>query len=324
MTQHPDDTDHPAAEHFLSSCDHEFQWVEVGDVLGKYELTDRLGEGATSVVFLGRHRKLLFPVAVKVLDRTSLMATPNLLRQLVSEAILLARLNHPNIVRLWDLDDEAQYPYLVLEYVPGGTLADLIRQKGAIPIPYAFAIVRQAVEGLAEAYRLGIVHRDVKPGNFLLGRDGIVKVADLGLAMVTGDRRLRGSAAGIGDLVPAGTTAYIAPEQASEPKTVDFRADIYSLGATLYHAVTGRPVFNGRSSIEVIVKHFQEAPVSPRDLVPDLSRDCADVILRMLAKRPEDRFATYDDLRLALAQSLGDRRAPRPLADSFLSFAAVK
>jgi serine/threonine protein kinase len=292
-----------------------------GSVIGNYELTARLGQGTTSVVFEGRHRKLKIPVAVKILHRDALADSPQLLSLLVSEAVLLARLNHPHIVRLWDLDDEGPFPYLVLELVRGTTLAGLIQQQVRIPIPFAFAIVRQAVEGLAEAHKLGIVHRDVKPGNLLIGRDGFVKVADLGLAMVIGDRLCRQPAGHRGEGLPAGTAAYLAPEQARDPAKVDFRADIYSLGATLYHALTGRLPFDGRSPMEVIQKQLQEPPEPPRDHVPELSEESNELILRMLAKEPADRFGSYDRLRVALARAVGDRRAPRPLAESFLSFA---
>jgi serine/threonine protein kinase len=298
-----------------------FDKFTVGSVLGKYELVERIGEGSTSVVFLGRHRKLRFHVAVKVLDRTALAAAPHLRGQLLSEAIHLAQINHPNVVRLWDLDDEGPNPYLVMEYVRGTTLADLITQKGKIPFAYAWAIGRQAVEGLAAAHHHGIVHRDVKPGNFLLASDGHVKVADLGLAMIADAPPSERVIAQSEGYVPAGTAAYLAPEQAGDPSGVDFRADIYSLGATLYHALTGRLVFDGRSPLEVIMKHLREKPAPPAHFVSDLPVACSAVLMKMLNKRPEDRFASYDELRLALAQAVGDRRAPRPLAEAFLEFA---
>ena len=293
-------------------------------MLGNYELLSRLGVGSTSIVYEGRHRKLQIPVAVKVLHRDALVNSPSLLSQLVSEAILLARLNHPHIVRLWDLDDECPAPYLVLEYVAGTTLAELIDRKGPLPIPLAFAIIRQAVEGLADAHKVGIVHRDVKPGNLLIGRDGVVKVADLGLAMVVGERLSRRVAQGQADSLPVGTAAFLAPEQACDPAAVDFRADIYSLGATLYHAITGRFPFAGGTSMQVIMKHLHERPVPPREIVPELSEEASGLILQMLAKDPRDRVGCYDDLRMALARVVGDRRAPRPLAESFLTFSAPK
>jgi serine/threonine protein kinase len=296
----------------------------VGSILGKYELLGRLGRGSTSIVFEGRHRKLQIPVAVKILHWDELANSPQLLRQLVTEAVLLAKLNHPHIVRLWDLEDEGPFPYLVLEYVRGVTLAELIGQKGSVPVPFAFAIIRQAVEGLAEAHKLGVVHRDVKPGNLLLGRDGIVKVADLGLATVVSDRLSRQATEVRGESLPAGTAAFLAPEQAQDPSKVDFRADIYSLGVTLYHALTGQLPFPGRSPAEVIMKHLTQTPAPPRQHVPELSEESSELILRMMAKDPGDRFGSYEELRVALARAVGDRRAPRPLAESFLSFAVPK
>jgi serine/threonine protein kinase len=296
----------------------------VSSVFGKYEIFALIGRGSTSIVYEGRHRKLKIPVAVKVLHRDALTNSPALLDQLVSEAILLAKLNHPHVVRLWDLDDDGPAPYLVLEYVAGTTLSELIDRKGPVPIPFAFAIIRQAVEGLAEAHKLGIVHRDVKPGNLLIGRDGTVKVADLGLAMVVGDRLTRQALTHTTETLPAGTAAYLAPEQARDPGTVDFRADLYSIGATLYHAVTGRFPFEGRTAMQVILRHLHEQPADPREHAPELSAESAELILRLLAKDPRERFEGYDELRMSLARVVGDRRAPRPLGETFLAFAAPK
>jgi|RhiMethySRZTD1v2_1073278.scaffolds.fasta_scaffold59622_2 serine/threonine protein kinase len=294
----------------------------VGTRLGNYELTRLIGAGATSVVFKGRHRKLKIPVAVKVLRQSALSGSSKLLSKLVSEAVLLARLNHPHVVRLWDLEDEGPHPYLVLEYVDGMSLAELLARKNSpIWAGFAIAFIRQAVEGLAQAHALGIVHRDVKPGNLLLGHDGTAKVADLGLAVVVGEWLSRTSGPGSIETAPAGTAAYLAPEQAYAPKSVDFRADIYSLGCTLYHAVTGRLPFDGRSSMEVIMKHLNERPIPPRQLIPEVTRDISDLILRMMAKKPEERMSSYEELRTELGRVVGDRRIARPLAQSFLAFA---
>ena len=296
---------------------------KVGDRLGTYELISFLGRGATSVVYKGRHGKLQIPVAVKVLHLYELAQSPRLVDQLVSEAMLLAKMNHPNIVRLWDLEEQGPIPYIVLEYVAGLSLAELIIRQGRIPIPFAFAIIRQAVEGLAEAHKLGIVHRDVKPGNLLLGFDGVVRVADLGLAMMVGDRLARQTAEGRADTIPAGTAAYLAPEQAQNPAHVDFRADIYSLGATLYHSLTNHFPFQGRSSMEVITKSLRESPAPAQQFVPTLTQEQSDLVMRMLERNPEERFASYDELRGALARAVGDRRAPRPLAESFVRWATM-
>jgi serine/threonine protein kinase len=289
-----------------------------GSVLGKYQILNRIGRGSTSAVFSGIHRKLRIPVAIKVLDLESHRDSAELRQRLLSEAVLLARLTHQNIVRLWDIDDEGPYPYLVLEYVSGPSLAELIAKRGPISAQLAFAIVRQAAEGLAQAHSLNIVHRDVKPGNLLLSPEGVVKLADLGLGVVL-NKDVRRAAAP--EAFPPGTAAYLAPELAQDPSAADFRADIYSLGATLYHALTGRPPFAGRSPLEVIGKHVNQAPTPPERHASGIPSACSEVVLRMLAKRPEDRFGSYDLLRNALGQAVGDRRAPRPLAEAFLEFA---
>src|SRR5207248_1026278 len=135
--------------------------------------------------------------------------------------------------------------------------------------------------------------------------------------LVSVDPLSRQAAEGPSDTMPAGTAAYLAPEQACNPSRVDFRADVYSLGATLYHALTSLFPFEGRTSMQVIVKHLREALVPPRHYLPDLTEEQSDLIVKMMAKEPAERFDTYDDLRQALARAVGDRRAPRPLAQSF-------
>jgi serine/threonine protein kinase len=290
--------------------------VAIGDLLGKYELVAEIARGSTSRVFLGRHTRLRFDVAIKLLEPRLLLDYPEAARQLEAEAILLAKLNHPNIVRLWDLDDW-EVPYLVIEYVAGGSLAQLIGLHGALPVPFAWAIVRQAVEGLAEAHRLGIIHRDVKPGNLLITEEGVVKVADLGLAL-TRDSRRETSSANEGTI--SGTVAFVSPEQARRPDDCDARSDIYSLGASLFQAVTGRYAFEGKSVSDVLMKRLTRPAPDPREFVPEIPEACAAVIRRMLEKEPDDRYATYDELRLALGSAIGDRRAPRPLAEAFLRF----
>lgn len=266
----------------------------VGETLGKYRLTGVLGEGSTCRVYRGEHIRLPLVVAVKVFGRAG-WQDKAVLHQLRQEATLLCGLNHPNIIRMWDFDDEGLHPYLVTELVDGRTLGRLIADSGPLVPDWAVHLALQVVDGLEAALALGVVHRDVKPSNILLTRDGRVKLADLGLAATVGAALLaRGE-------VPAhegitGTAAYIAPEQARNNGLVDHRADIYSLGATLYHCVCGRLPFSGRSPMEVILKHIQQVPVPPRAVVPHVPQRLSDLILRMMAKAPADRFATYSEL----------------------------
>jgi serine/threonine protein kinase len=181
-----------------------------------------------------------------------------------------------------------------MEHVEGLSLAELIEQSGRLLPDRAASVMVQVTDALAAAWKVGVVHRDVKPGNILLARDGTAKLADLGLALIVADERADDSGS---SEAPEGTVAYMSPEQARASSRVDFRADVYSLGATFYHAVTGRLPFSGRTRMEVLLKHAKEDPPPPHQLVPELSPSLSQVILRMLAKRPEDRHPTYADLR---------------------------
>jgi tRNA A-37 threonylcarbamoyl transferase component Bud32 len=272
----------------------------VGSVLGKCLLTELVGQGATGAVFRGLHRTLNIPVAVKVLHFNTLDRDTAIRQQLRSEARLLAQLNHPHIVRVWDYEDEGDHPYLVLEYVQGLSLAELIQQSGRLRWDRAREVITQVARGLAAASKLGIVHRDVKPANILLTRDGSARLADLGLAVVSSNPALAQAAdADSADAGMAGTAAYMSPEQA-RGQGVDHRSDMYGLGATFYHAITGRMPFVGRSRMEVILKHVGEAPMPPHELVTDLGAGVSTILLRMLAKQPGERFQTYEELLTAL------------------------
>jgi serine/threonine protein kinase len=283
---------------------HEARAPQVGDVLGKCLLIERVGHGSAGVVFRARHQSLNIPVAVKVLHVTDDIGVH---RQLRSEAQLLARLNHPHVVRVWDFEDDPCQPFLVMEFVEGPGLSDVLREQGRIPPERALQLVRQIADGLAAAQRLGIVHRDVKPGNILLTKDGAAKLADLGLAVLV--EHERGKAAG----GLAGTAAYMPPEQASG--AIDHRSDIYSLGATYYYMVTGQVPFQGTTRAEVIRKHATETPISPRELVPHLPEAVSAVILKMMAKDPAERYQTYDEL-LAVLSGLDSAVGAVPAARS--------
>jgi len=270
-----------------------------GQFLGRCLITGRLAQGSYGTVYRALHRTLNIPVAVKVLHPDLLDATTGAAAQFRSEALMLARLNHPNIVRVWDFDDTVTPPYLVLEFVEGATVAELIANRGSVRIDLAVRIVLQVVDGLEAALRHGIVHRDIKPANLLLTRGEQVKIADLGLAAVADRSRGLGYLpAAAGSL--AGTVAYLAPEQAGRPGGADHRSDMYSLGATFYHMVTGQLPFTGRSPLEVLLKHDRQPVVPPHEVAPDVDRGLSELIVRMMAKDPANRFATYDDLRDAL------------------------
>jgi len=277
----------------------------IGGILGKCLLIEKIGQGTTGIVYRAIHRTLNIPVAVKILHFEDAENERGLHEKFGAEARLLAQLNHPHILRVWDFEDDAHAPYLVLEHVEGLSLAELIQQSGRLLLDRALEIVMQMTQALAAAWKLGVVHRDVKPGNILVNRDGTAKLADLGLAVLVDARR---TAAGES---LAGTAAYMAPEQASGAE-VDHRADQYALGATFYHALTGRLPFTGRTRVEVMLKHARDPVVPPHQLVADLDPAASAVIARMLAKQPADRFPDYDALLRALLDL--QARAGRPPA----------
>lgn len=267
-----------------------------GSVLGVYRLLELVSDGSTSQVFRAWHGRLPVPVAVKVLTNPDSLARA----QMRNEAAVLAWVHHPNVLRLWDFDEDGPFPHLVTEFVDGQTLARYIEQHGRLDPRWLTQVLCCIVQGLAASSALGVVHRDVKPSNILIPSSGSVKLCDFGLATVSG-QRLRG----VMPIAPAagvlGTPAYIAPEQARDPSSVDFRADIYSLGATAWHALTGQLPFSGRSALEVVYKHIHEPPTPPIRLVPTLPPALSDAVLKMMAPRPQDRFQKYDELLRALA-----------------------
>lgn len=272
----------------------------VGASLGKCLLTGILGKGGHGIVYSALHTTLNIPVAVKVLLNADGGPVDSMVRtQLRQEAQTLARLNHPNVIRVLDYDDGA-VPYVVMEFVEGPSLADLITQTGAVRADRAMEMLYQTVQGLAAAWEFRIVHRDIKPGNILLNRGGTAKVADLGLAISTQQQYVDDpNAAGL----PVGTCAYMAPEQARNAHAVDFRADIYALGATFYHAITGRMPFSAQTPFQLIVKHAMDPVVPPHTLGGNpVDRPVSDLIVRMMAKNPDDRFESYAKLLEAIEQ----------------------
>lgn len=271
---------------------------KVGGTLGKYQLTDMLGQGGCGIVFRGMHRSLQVPVAIKVLPGVSEASNPKAFRRFKSEARVLANLNNPNVVRVLDFEDDPACPYLVMEFIEGMSLEQWLKQRGPMPSARAAAIMLQAANGLAAASALGIVHRDVKPGNILLTRKGVAKLADFGLALAVGGplQVAQSIQMHASQTVLAGTVGYMAPEQARSPLDVDSRADIYSLGATFYHLVTGAMPFTGESVLDILMKHTELPPTPPHELNPSIDERCSVLILRMLAKKPDERFASYAEL----------------------------
>ncbi len=277
--------------------------VAIGDVLGKCLLIDLIGRGGACTVFRALHQGLNVPVAVKVLPLEPGAAHRVAYQQLKAEARLLAQLPHPHIVRVFDFEDDPVLPYLVLECVEGPSLNDLIQQSGRLALGRACEVMGQITEALSALWKLGAVHRDVKPGNILLDRNGNARLADFGQAVLVEELEL---ASFDKDIVSpdevCGTAAYVAPEQFLTPASVDHRSDIYALGASFYHAVTGQLPFDGRSRMEVLMKRTREDPRPPHRVVTGLSPTVSEVILTMMARDPGDRYQHADELRDALGR----------------------
>jgi tRNA A-37 threonylcarbamoyl transferase component Bud32 len=276
--------------------------VTIGSTLGHYAIEGWLGEGGMGQIFRARHRRLNREVAIKVI-RPQQLTNPETIRRFQREARAAARLAHPNIVQVYDAAESDGNHYLVMEYVDGKDLADLVLDRGPPPVALACEYIRQAALGLQHAHEQGLVHRDIKPANLLLTADGQqVKLLDLGVARVLvaddteeGLRELTQTGAVMG------TPAYLAPEQARDPRQVDIRADIYSLGCTMYHLLTGRVPFQGVTLAEVVLQHQLEEPTPTDEVRPGVPPEVQAVLRKMMAKRPEDRYQTPAEVVEALA-----------------------
>ncbi len=284
-----------------------------GTTLGGYEVLQKLGHGGMGAVYLARQVSLDRNVALKTLHST-LARDPQLVSRFTREAYAAAQLTHHNIVQIHDIGQEKEINFFSMEFVNGTTLSTLLRENGKLDVETGVTYVLQAARGLKFAHDHGLIHRDIKPENLLLNDQGIVKVADLGLVKRLGSNETADMFAhaakdsGVHETQvnkSMGTPLYMPPEQALDAATVDQRADIYSLGCTLYHLITGRPPFMGRTAMEVMTKH-QHEPVTPPDvIVQDVPPTLTPIIVKMLAKRPDARYQSMKDVIAALEGFLG-------------------
>jgi len=257
--------------------------------LGQYLITDWIGQGGMGQVFKGVHKMMGREVAVKVLPLAR--STPESIDHFRREINLQAQLDHPNLVRAYDAGHDGNVHYLVTEYVPGTDLRRLVRQDGKLSIEKAANVISQAARGLGYAHERGMLHRDVKPGNILVAPDGSAKVSDLGLAgfVQEGDEDPRA-----GKIV--GTADYLSPDQIRDPRNVTPASDIYSLGCTLYYAITGKVPFPGGTPREKAQRQCHETPWHPRRFNQDLSEDYVEIIADMMEKDPEMRIQTAEEV----------------------------
>jgi serine/threonine protein kinase len=251
---------------------------------GKYKVLEHLGTGGMGSVFLCEHRHMRRRVAVKILPPSP--GDPTHLQRVQREAQAVAMLDHPNIVRAFDLDREGQLHFLVMEFIDGASLQYLVDSRGRLPINRAVNFVAQSALGLQHAHQNGLVHRDVKPSNLMLDWAGTVKLLDLGLARFA---RSPDNVNQAGDSKTVlGTADYLAPEQARSSQ-VDARADLYALGAVAYFLLTGKAPFDGGSVAQKLIRHQTEVPAPVTDLRPDIPAGLAAVVARMLDKDPARR-----------------------------------
>jgi serine/threonine protein kinase len=261
--------------------------------LGPYTITDWIGQGGMGQVFKAVHKLLGRECAIKVLPLHK--STPEAIESFTREIRTQARLDHPNLVRAYDAGHDGNVHYLVTEYVPGLDLRQLVRRQGRLTMQQSAKVIVQAARGLEYAHQRSLIHRDVKPGNILVTPDGVAKVSDLGLAgfmhEVDSDPRA-------GKIV--GTPDYLSPEQIQNPLEITAVSDIYSLGCTLYYAVSGKVPFPGGTPRDKACRHLEQKPLNPRQFCPDVSEEFVEIIAEMMEKDSKARIQTASEVAARL------------------------
>jgi serine/threonine protein kinase len=282
-----------------------------GYTFDKYEILEYLGQGGMGRVFLAQHTLMRRLVALKLLPASTKTADPAAVERFLREARAVAALDHPNIVRAHDLDHHNNVYYMVMEYVEGSDLQGLVRSHGPLDILRAAHYVAQTARGLHHAHQAGWVHRDIKPGNLLLNRQGTVKILDMGLARLFRDQS-DALTKDFGDKSVLGTLDYLSPEQVMNSHDVDTRTDIYSLGATFYFLLTGAPPFPEGTVAQKLLWHQLKDPAPVGDLRPEVPEHMALVVETMMAKSPADRYQDPLEVVEALAPWTETLIAPPP------------
>jgi serine/threonine-protein kinase len=272
--------------------------------LGAYTLKRSLGSGGMGEVYLAEHRLLKRPCAIKLI-RSSQSADPQAIRRFESEVQTTAHLTHPNTVEIYDFGHtEDGIFYYVMEYLPGLNLQELVDRFGPMPPGRVVYLLRQICSALSEAHGVGLVHRDIKPGNIFAAQRGglcdVAKLLDFGLvkSVIREPESIRVTMEG----TVLGSPLFAAPEHVTGEGETDPRTDIYSLGATAYFLLTGRPVFEGDRPLKVMFAHAHETPIPPSKLCGDVPTDLEQVVLRCLEKSPDARFPTAEALETALSR----------------------
>lgn len=261
----------------------------IGKILGnRYELLQCVGEGGMSFVYKAKCRKLNRFVAVKIL-KDEFKNNEEIVRRFKKEATAIANLSNPNVVNVLDVGTQDDINYIVMEYVEGKTLKDIIKEKGALPYEVAISIGIKVAKALECAHKSGIIHRDVKPQNILVNEEGVVKVTDFGIAKSMDSSTIAHTNSVMG------SAHYFSPEQAKGTYT-DYRTDLYSLGIVLYEMVTGVVPFNGDSPVTVAVKHIQEKAIPPKNINQNIPNSLNDLIMKAMEKDPVNRYQTAKEI----------------------------
>ncbi|MGI6418054.1 MAG: protein kinase domain-containing protein [Thermoguttaceae bacterium] len=264
--------------------------------LGKYRLIQLLSRGGMGSVFVAEHTTMSRRVALKIISK-QMGRDPAKLERFLAEARTIAALDHANIVRAYDVDHEGERYFLVMEYVEGRDLQQMVEDDGPLDFSRAADYIRQAACGLAHAHERSMIHRDIKPANLIINRQNVVKILDLGMARLIAE----GASESDADEKIIGTVDYMSPEQALESEDLDHRADIYSLGCTFYFLLTGRPPFGEGTLPQRIMKHQTQNPPPISQYRDGAPEELDAICRRMMAKKPEDRYPTAADVALALA-----------------------
>ena len=269
--------------------------MKIGQIIKeRYEIVEILGEGGMAFVYRAKDKQLQRNVAIKTL-KPNYVNQEKFVDRFRREAQTAANLNHPNIVQIfdWGIEDE---PYFVMEYIEGNTLTSIISGNRTVGLNDILYIGSQVANGLKEAHKHGLVHRDIKPGNIMITPDGKVKVTDFGIVSLQNEESDITKTGAV-----LGTASYISPEQA-QGKAVSFESDLYSLGTVLYELIAGRPPFTGDSPIATATKHLTDKPERLSNYRKDIPKALENAILKLLEKRPSDRFKSAEDLRALLLQ----------------------
>lgn len=264
---------------------------------GRYEILEKIGSGGMSVVYKAKCHTLNRLVAIKVL-KEEFASDENFVSKFKMEAQAAARLSHPNIVNVYDVVDEENLHYIVMELIEGITLKNYIEKKELLDSKEAIGIAIQVAQGIAAAHEQHIIHRDIKPQNMIISKDGKVKVADFGIARAVSSQTVNSSAA-------VGSVHYISPEQA-RGGYCDERSDIYSFGITLYEMVTGRVPFEGDNTVAVALAHLEDPVIPPGDYNPQVYPGLEDIILKCTKKKPDRRYGSMEEVIHDLRRVLMD------------------